>query len=161
MKSMNRISKEEFCKGIEEYEKHEKRDAMYKVANFLISNFWGKPSDMSDALDVLLSTWNQAFYRYGKFDSDKLQECIKNNLQKLESFKKRNISSLSASDEDDIINIFNIFLDVLQIDSGKRKGRKSPVAVAKALHLLAPKFFPIWDEKIAKKYECYYLNFAT
>jgi len=64
--------------------------------------------------------------------------------------------SLSASDENDIINIFNIFLDVLQIDSGKMKGRKSHVAVAKTLHLLAPNFFPIWGEMIAKKYECYY-----
>jgi len=83
VKNMNNISKEEFCKGIEEYKNHEKRDAMYKAATFLISKFWGNPYDMSDALDVLLSTWNQAFYRYGRFDSDKLQECIKNNLQKL------------------------------------------------------------------------------
>jgi len=36
------------------------------------------------------------------------------------------------------------------------RGRKSPVAVAKALHLLSPKFFPLWDDKIAKAYNCYY-----
>lgn len=33
---------------------------------------------------------------------------------------------------------------------------KSPVAVAKALHLLAPHFFPLWDGRIAKSYKCYY-----
>jgi len=41
---MNEIhipSKEEFIKGIEEFEKHEKRDAMYKVATFLCSLFLG------------------------------------------------------------------------------------------------------------------------
>jgi hypothetical protein len=34
--------------------------------------------------------------------------------------------------------------------------RKSPASVAKALHLLAPTFFPIWDGKIARAYGCYY-----
>jgi hypothetical protein len=31
-----------------------------------------------------------------------------------------------------------------------------PVSVAKALHLLAPTFFPLWDDKIAKGYQCHY-----
>jgi hypothetical protein len=30
------------------------------------------------------------------------------------------------------------------------------VAVAKTLHLLAPAFFPLWDDAIAKAYGCYY-----
>ena len=59
--------REEFCKGCEEFERHEKRDAMYKVATFLVSYFWGRPSDMADGLGVLLLTWNQAFYRYMGF----------------------------------------------------------------------------------------------
>jgi hypothetical protein len=29
-----------------------------------------------------------------------------------------------------------------------------PVGAAKALHLLAPAFFPIWDRTIAPKYRC-------
>jgi len=146
----------EFLKGCEEYEKHEKRDAMYKVASFFLSHFWGEPSDMADGLGVLLLTWNQAFYRYGIFDFDKLEECITENLQKIEDFRNRDISSLSNSDEDDIKDLFNKFLEALQIESGKMQGRKSPVAVAKALHLLAPKFFPLWDDKIARAYRCYY-----
>ncbi|MEM1513435.1 MAG: hypothetical protein QXW78_00195 [Candidatus Thermoplasmatota archaeon] len=36
--------------------------------------------------------------------------------------------------------------------------KKKSVAVTKALHLLAPNFFPLWDEKIAKAYECCYNN---
>lgn len=64
---MNIPNREEFLKGCEEFEKHEKRDAMYKVATFLVFHFWGKPSDMADGLGVLLLTWNQAFYRYGIF----------------------------------------------------------------------------------------------
>ena len=30
------------------------------------------------------------------------------------------------------------------------------MAVAKALHLLAPAFCPLWDDKIAKAYSCHY-----
>lgn len=149
-------NREEFIKGCEEFEKHEKRDAMYKVATFLVSHFWGKPSDMADGLGVLLLTWNQAFYRYGIFDFDKLEECITNNFQKIENFRNRNIFSLSTSDEDDIKELFTKFLETLQIDSGKKQGTKSPVAVAKTLHLLSPNFFPLWDDKIARAYGCYY-----
>ena len=154
-------TKEEFIKGIEEFEKHENRDAMYKVATFLISHFWSKASDMADGLGVLLLTWNQAFYRYGNFDFDKLEECIKNNLEKLKKFKSRDITTLSKSDEPDMKSIFTEFMKSLQIASGNMEGRKSPVAVAKALHLLAPNFFPLWDVRIAKVYGCYYNNYPA
>jgi len=180
----------------------------------------------------LLLTWNQAFYRYGIFDFDKLEECISNNRQRIESFRSRNLSSLSNGDDGSIKDLFGQFLYALQIDSmrfsdenkkkytkkhledlldkwnirygatslkaiydsiksnakikdaiefvrgpkkeyiqlkiskladAERKSlestkliMKSPVAVAKALHLLAPNFFPLWDDKIARAYGCYY-----
>jgi len=156
MKKFYIPDRDTFIKGIEEFKKHEKCDATYKVATFFLSCFWGKSSDMADSLGVLLLTWNQAFYRYGSFDFDKLEECINRNLQKLENFKGRDISSLSESDEEEIKCIFNEFMDALQIANGKMYGKKSPVAVAKALHLLAPNFFPLWDDRIAKAYKCYY-----
>lgn len=153
---MNIPTREDFLKGCEVFEKHEKRDAMYKVATFLVSHFWGKPSNMADGLGVLLLTWNQAFYRYGIFNFDKLEKCITENMQEIENFRNRDLSSLSNSDEENIKHLFNELLEVLQIDTGKLQGRKSPVAVAKTLHLLAPKFFPLWDNKIARAYGCYY-----
>ncbi len=129
---------------------------MYKVATFLVSHFWGNPSDMADGLGVLLLTWNQAFYRYGIFDFNNLEQCISENLERIERFRNRDILSLLKSDEQDIKNLFEKFLKALQIDSGKMQGRKSPVAVAKALHLLSPTFFPLWDDRIARAYGCYY-----
>jgi len=146
----------EFLRGCEEFEKHEKRDAMYKVATFLLSHFWGKSSDMADGLGVLLLTWNQAFYRYGMFNFDKLEKCIADNLKRIEYFRERDIFSFSSRDRDEVRVLFMEFLGALQIDSGKMRGRKSPVSVAKALHLLAPGFFPLWDDKIARAYGCYY-----
>lgn len=226
---------EEFCEGVEEYEKHEKRDAMYKVATFLVSHFWGKPSDMADGLGVLLLTWNQSFYRYGIFNFDKLEQFIIDNLQKIESFRNKDIAGLSSSDEEDIKDLFKNLLEALQIDimrfSDKNTGKyskhnleiflkqfniefvatnlttlyksmkksrinnavdfivdskkdsiaiiisgldfddkeklyslnkkmkiikRSPVSVSKALHLLAPGFFPLWDDSISRAYGCYY-----
>jgi len=153
---MSLPTKEESIQGVEAFESRERRDAMHKMATFLVSHFWGTPSDMADGLGVLLLTWNQAFYRYGNFDFDKLESCIARNLQKLGNFRKRKISTLSIHDEDDVKHLFVQFLDALQIDSGKKKGDKSPVAVAKALHLLAPDFFPLWDKGIAEAYDCQY-----
>ena len=64
-----------FNKCRKEFKKREKRDAMYKVTERLLSTSWknGNISDMTDGLCVLLLTWNQAFYRYGIFDFDKLE----------------------------------------------------------------------------------------
>lgn len=158
MKGIHIPTKKEFISGIEAFQKHEKRDAIYKVATFLVSYFWGKPSDMANSLGVLLLTWNQAFYRYGNFDFDKVENVIRKNLGKLKEFRCRDITTLSKSDEPDIKEIFNKFMESLQIASGEMKGRTSPVAVAKALHLLAPDFFPLWDDRISKAYGCYYKN---
>jgi len=149
-------TKEEFTKGCEEFHKQEKREPMYKVATFLIKHYWGKPEDMADGLGVLLLTWNNAFYRYGKLDFDALEKAISKNLKEIERFKSRDISGLLNTDEKDVIYLFNEFLDALKIYSKKGKEKRSPVSVAKALHLLAPDFFPLWDEQIAQEYGCRY-----
>lgn len=143
----------EFERGIREYEGREKRDAMYKVATFLIGHFWGTPSNMADALGVLLLTWNQAFYRYGVFDFDELEKCIKRNLPSLEAFRGREIFSLSSGDAVVVKHVFIEFLEALEIETARAgKSRRSPVAVAKSLHVLAPSFFPLWDDRIARAY---------
>jgi hypothetical protein len=138
------------------FKQHEGRDAMYKIATFLVQHFWGNASDMADSLGVLLLTWNQAFYRHGPFDFDELEKCISSNLELLSRYRKSNILDYTESDDEKIRHLFDQFLDALKIRGGKRKGVKSPVGVAKALHLLAPEFFPLWDEKIARAYGYYY-----
>jgi hypothetical protein len=150
-------SREEFLKGCNAYEEHEKRDSMYKVSTFLVSHFWGKFNEMADGLGVLLLTWNQAFYRYGIFNFDNLENCIHNNFYKLETFRKRIITDLQVLDQNDIKSLFNNFLEALRVErDGKQK--KSPVAVAKALHILAPNFFPLWDKKIAEAHGLRFKN---
>jgi hypothetical protein len=129
---------------------------MYKTATFLVEHFWGRPRDMADGMGVLLLTWNQAFYRYGSFDFALLEEALRANMAVIEGLRPRNIQSLVEADELIIRHLFLAFLDALRIKEGKKKDFKSPVAVAKALHLLAPDFLPLWDDKIARGYDCYY-----
>jgi len=145
----------EFIHGIEAFEKFESRDAMYKVATFLVSHFWGDYSNMADGLGVLLLTWNAAFYRYGTFNFDNLQKTIENNFSKIKYFRERDISTLKESDYEDVRDLFEKFREALKSVSNNTK---SPVAVAKALHLLAPNFFPLWDKRISQAYKCNYQN---
>jgi hypothetical protein len=145
-------SEQEFIAGIKQYEINEKRDAMYKVATFLISHHWGNPAEMADALGVLLLTWNQAFYRYGSFNFDTLEGTIRKDIGLLSELRARDIMSLSQQNAGMVKDLFSEFIDSLKIAAGTSAGKKSPVAVSKALHLLAPGFFPLWDDKIAKAY---------
>ncbi|NPV02416.1 MAG: hypothetical protein HPY53_13665 [Brevinematales bacterium] len=155
-------TKKEFEEGIKKYEENEPREGMYKVATFYIEQFWDKPAEMADGLGALLLTWNQAFYRYGFFNFNDLEDYIKKNFKMLEGYRNRKIDSFDIDQEKDEIKIiFNDLREVLKItvkEKGKDKVKRSPVAVAKALHLLAPHFFPIWDQEIAKGYECNYQN---
>jgi len=146
----------ELLAGCAEFRRHEARDSMYRVATFLIRHFWGKTHEMTDALGVLLLTWNQAFYRYGSFDFEALENFLKYDWAAISDFHGRNILEYSSDDDPAVERLYNRSLDALQICEKKLKGRKSPVAAVKALHLLAPAYFPLWDDKIAKAYGCKY-----
>jgi len=146
----------EFERGYHAFQAREARDAMYKTATFLVEHFWGQPRDMADGMGVLLLTWNQAFYRYGSFDFALLEDALRANMPVIEELRPRYIQSLQEADEPTIKRLFMLFLDALRIKEGNKKDCESPVAVAKALHLLAPRFLPIWDDKIARAYACHY-----
>ena len=150
------ISPHELQRGSEAFRAHEPRDSMYRVALFLLDHWWGDHTRMVDALTVLLLTWNGAFYRYGPFDQDALERCLKHHWDTIENFHQREIASLRESDRDPLKALFLSLLDALRIAQGKKAGARSPVSVAKTLHLLAPDFLPIWDDRIARAYKCAY-----
>ncbi|MBA7606945.1 hypothetical protein ES703_14097 [subsurface metagenome] len=133
-------------------------DPMYKVAKRLLDNSWGSPPEMVEGVGVLLLTWNQPFYgRFGWFKFEELEKCLANNLKAIKGFKEREIFSFSSADEDVTKALFDEFLEALK---GVREAKaiRTPVGVTKALHLLAPKFFPMWDDQIAKDYRCYWYS---
>ena len=57
------------------------------------------------------------------------------------AFRVRDITALSDDERDAIVHLFEDFEHTL-----------GPVGAAKALHLLAPHVFPLWDRAIAAAY---------
>ncbi|UVH55138.1 hypothetical protein NWF24_20120 [Variovorax paradoxus] len=145
-------------RGSNAFRKNLPREAVYKTATFLVNHHWGNAREMADGMGVLLLTWNQAFYRYGQFDFLKLERCIEKNMSSLESIRMRNILEFGKVDEPLVRRLFEGFSAALAIRRGSKEGMQSPVATAKALHLLAPSFLALWDHKIARGYGCYYAN---
>ncbi|MEW6377872.1 MAG: hypothetical protein AB1502_19035 [Thermodesulfobacteriota bacterium] len=133
--------------GIDAFARNECRGYVYFEALSHISENWGDPIEMARGIKILLDVWHLSFYRFGNFELSLLTKCVEHNLSLIDRFKQRNINSLSSSDEAEIKDMFNEFLDAL-----RGGNRRSPVAVAKSLHLLAPNFFPLWDTEIAVNY---------
>ncbi|MFZ1291430.1 MAG: hypothetical protein WAR79_15150 [Melioribacteraceae bacterium] len=122
------------------------KDLFYKMATYLtkLSLEENSPFSLAEAISVLLQTWNKSFYRFRKFDLDyfnKIEELIQHNFNIINDFRNREISSFTPNDNEVIAKIFKTFEKIL-----------GPVGSAKALHLLAPYFFPIWDRTIAIAY---------
>lgn len=137
------------CKA---YQSEERRDPTYRVATLFISQFWGNPVDIADGLGVLLLVWNQAFYRYGQPDFRLLKSVVTQHMKQIEDFRKRTILDFDLRlDGPEIVQLFGAFLGPL----AARK-HNSPVATAKAIHLLAPDYLPLWDDKIARAYRCHW-----
>ena len=123
------------CRVFEEWEP---RDSMYRVSTFLVREWWSDPAKLVDALSVLLLIWNGAFYRYGGFDEQALETCLRQSKAMLNSFRDREISSFREADESDTERLFVVLSQALKRTSD---GVESPVSAGKALHLLAPNFF--------------------
>ena len=151
------ISLTELETNCRRYEENSDWDSVYRIATTLVSEGWSsKPPRLQkvvDGLNVLLRIWNQQFYGPSGFDEPGLEEWLRRNWQEIESFRRRYISSFCAGDHEAIAGIFTELLDRLRKTSDKKR---SPVSVGKALHLLAPRFFPIWDSTIAANWKCPY-----
>jgi hypothetical protein len=137
--------------GCAAFVRNEPRDAIYNVATWVVVESWGNPQRMADGLGVLLLTWNQAFYRYGSFDFGALERFLQTNLPSLSRFRGRLIDSFDVADDPEVGRLYEGLLEVLR---RSRDGTKSPVATAKALHVIEPEFFALWDRSIAQAYGC-------
>jgi hypothetical protein len=147
------ISIVELRKGCQAYWDQEPRDAMYRVAIDLVTERWAHDAgDVADGLGVILLTWNHAAYRYDAFDFGKLEEFLRVNRPELDAFRKRSITSFQPNEDSQPIKaMFGKTMDALVTTKNKKR---SPVGVAKALHIIAPQFFPLWDVAIATGWNC-------
>lgn len=140
-------SKEDLQKARNAFLKNEPRNLFYQVATELIELTIKRKTkiSLSEALAILLQTWNIAYYRFRSFDEkhfNKIDYLIEKYASEIiTEFRRRSILSFCEKDKGKICKNFNAFEKVL-----------GPVGTAKSLHLLAPDFFPLWDRKIAKEY---------
>lgn len=144
------IKAEQLRAGCIAFASREHRDAMYRIAVLLVNQTWGKPAEVADALGVILLTWNQAFYRYGPPDFDHIESFLRARENEIFGYREgHELARLSDRQIDSAAILFEDLLDATQIRTAKTgEVRRSPVSAAKALHVLAPSAFPIWDDRI-------------
>lgn len=127
------------------YAEAEPRDIAYKVARDIVERAYagGQGFSRADGAAILLMTWNAGFYR---FHPDRLRtivadlnRLINRHEASIAAWRARSAASYDPiSDGDRLGQIYSDFVAVLW-----------PVGTAKSLHVLAPRFFPIWDGSIA------------
>lgn len=133
------------------FEETEGRDLFYKAATFLIELSLKPHPRMTTAesLAVLLQTWNREYYRFPRgglapgFHLENLRDIeylVDQHLEGVLPFRERSLEVVTKSDADIVTSIFT--------DFELRLGR---TGTSKALHLLAPRFFPLWETNIAPK----------
>jgi hypothetical protein len=137
---------EELRKARQVFIEHEPRDLFYKVATELIKLAIENKTEitLAEALAVLLQTWNKAYYQFRPFNAKHFSDIstlVTNHAKDAFEFRDRSILSLSEDDFPKIKECFRTFERVL-----------GPVGASKSLHLLAPRFFPLWDRDIAVTY---------
>jgi hypothetical protein len=130
------------------FRKHEPRDLFYRAATELVKFASQRRAKLTlaEALSVLLQTWNQVHYRFHPFNQahfSAIDSLLRRHLYGVRRFRGRTISSLVETDRERVVSSFTKFEHVL-----------GAVGAAKSLHLLAPRFFPLWDRKIAQRYGC-------
>jgi hypothetical protein len=126
------------------FEDEEPRNLFYRAAIFLIDRAL-QPSptlNLAESLAVLLQTWNAQYYRFhGKFTNRRLgalQRLLDRHMEAIVAFRGRRLGDYGVNDE----QVRRLFTDF--------ERELGPVGAAKALHLLAPRYFPLWDRAIAQ-----------
>jgi len=120
-------------------------DLFYRAAIQLIATARQGASDLdlAESIGVLLQTWNTQFYRfrggYKEQDTAAIRRLLAKHRGALDSIQDRRLDHLTADEERMVLMVFHDF----EIALGQ-------VGAAKALHLLAPRFFPLWDQRIAQ-----------
>ncbi len=151
MSSAIRVPSEtEFRAAITAYRTRETRGPIYFQALQHITEQWGNAGEMATGIGLLLKSWHNAFYRFGPYDPARLAVCLDENMPILGALRERVIHSFASDDESQVRRLFSTLTAALK--GGKNGEQESTVATAKAMHLLAPGFLPLWDNPIAGAY---------
>lgn len=142
---------DELDRARELFETNEPRGLFYRVAAELIriAGTGATTITAAEALATVLQTWNRSYYQFqhnGRFPEEHyrdIEALLARHEAALRGYRERSLASLDPQERAAVEALFGDFERVL--------GR---VGAAKALHLLAPRFFPLWDNDIAAGYGC-------
>lgn len=102
---------------------------------------------LAEDIEYLLMKWNQRV----PVDEIKLRKTVKQVANKVKTWDLVKMNLWNYHKE--ITEIFRIFVNTAKPDkNGKQK--KNYTSASKALHILNPKFFVMWDYKIRDGYGC-------
>lgn len=149
---MKQINPKELIQISKTHYEREKRDIAYNIARKIIEDNWEKNKkrySVTEGVAVLVLIWNMAAYRGSAPHFKELEKLIKNRETDLKEYRGREVQSFNSNDHQKVKTIFSEVLEAT-----KYGGKRSPVGVAKALHILAPRFFPLWDGEIAESLGC-------
>lgn len=138
---------QELEKARVDFEDIEPRSIFYRAAMDLVDLAIHNKTklNLAEAIAVLLQTWNVSYYRFRPFNKEHLsdiEDLLRKHPEIINKIRQQAIEDFSDKDVEIVKPIFRDFEYVL----GK-------TGAAKCLHLLAPRFFPLWDTKIAIAYK--------
>jgi len=98
-----------------------------------------------DALERWLKDLNRQYYRFRPQEARNLKETleplIKTHWKALLQFRQRSFTTVTVEDKGLVTSAFDSL-----------RAKLGPIGAAKALHVLAPTFLPMWDNAIASGY---------
>jgi len=93
-----------------------------------------------------LDMWGQIPQATRRVDWERLAEVIRRNANRLVMFKNMDLGDVG--DEE-----FERYVGEVKECYSKIRGVMGPTSTAKTLHIIAPRFLPLWDRCIRKAYE--------
>ncbi len=137
------------------FEEEEPRGLFYKAASDLVERAIKGDStlSLSEAVAVLLQTWNAQYYRvrggFTEKDYHAIDALFKKHLGELLGLRRLTIETATDEHLSSAARIFGEFQPGL-----------GPTGASKCLHLLGPRLFPLWENGIQKAYG-FYLTYSV
>jgi hypothetical protein len=129
---------DELRRAHELYVEREQIGYAYRVGRHMLA---GSEFTAAEAIHLLMRTWNARAKKSRILTVSAVAELLEATVGKFDRFDDRHIVTLVDAERDIVAELYAAFREVL-----------GGVGAAKALSLLSPRFFPIWDTKIAIAY---------
>lgn len=146
----------ELIRGCRAFVEKEPRDAVYRIALEKVS--WQNIDDTVDAITVFLFSWNAPYYRYHPYTSTEFYSIVAEILERTRpSFYALQENSIEGVDfeyelpvDNETIKAGELIKNIFSEFSDEKAIGK--IGAAKAIHLLAPELFVMWDNAIIRQY---------